>query len=292
MSTGFDMKTLAVLACAAVSLVPSSTIAASGPEMVDLELVIATDSSGSIGDEEAAVQRQGVAAAFRNPEIAKIISLGSYGKIAVAYLDWSNQFDNTVVVDWMIIRNKETAEEFATKLVEQPRTYGRRTHISSAIISGMELIENNNYQGTRRTIDISGDGPNNGGLPLAPVREEAIAKGITINGLPILIDEGGYGDANSAGIDQYYARCVIGGRGSFAIVARGFNDFARAVRRKLILEISGLVPEPRYAQAGNPPVRDLPLPPGVLRAPAERDQNCDEMRGGFGGFGDFRGFGR
>ncbi len=285
-------KKLALASLLTACLVPSPSLAAgAGPEKVDLELVIATDSSGSIGDQEAQVQREGVAAAFRNPEIAKIISLGVHGKIAVAYLDWSNQFDNTVVVDWMIIRNKETSEEFAEALVSQPRTYGRRTHISSAIISGMELIENNSYEGTRRTIDISGDGPNNGGLPLAPVREEAIAKGITINGLPIIIDDGGFGNGTFGDIDQYYARCVIGGRGAFAIVARGFNDFARAVRRKLILEISDIVPETRYAQATNGPIRALPPPVGVLRAPAERDQNCDEMRGGFGG-GGFRGFGR
>ena len=282
---------LALAASVALSAAPAQ--AAATGELVDLELVIATDSSGSIGDEEALVQRQGIADAFRSEQLAKVISLGIYGKIVVAYLDWSNQFDNTVVVDWTVIKDKATAEGFADQLVNAPRTYGRRTSISSAVVSGMELIEGNAYQGTRRTIDISGDGPNNFGLPLAPVREEAIGKGITINGLPIILDGGQFERNFSPEIDKYYANCVIGGRGAFAIVARGFDDFSRAVRRKLILEISGVEPETQFAEASSPEpatrldfaqVRELPPPPGMLRPPATREQNCDVMQGGFGGF--------
>jgi hypothetical protein len=287
----YGLLRASVAGAALIGLTAASAPPAGRPEPVDLELVIATDSSGSIGDEEAHVQRQGVAAAFRSEELAKVLSLGVYGKIAVAYLDWSNQFDNTVVVDWTIIKDKASAAAFADQLESLPRTYGRRTSISSAIVSGMDLLEGNAYEGTRRTIDISGDGPNNFGLSLAPVREEAIAKGITINGLPIIL-EGTQWERNSfAEIDKYYANCVIGGRGAFAIIARGYNDFARAVRRKLILEISGVEPETQYAQALLPvrntrldfaQVRELPPPPGMLRAPAVREQNCDVQQGGWG----------
>jgi hypothetical protein len=271
-------------------------------EPVDLELVIATDASGSIEDNEANLQREGVAEAFRSEELHKVISYGIYGKIAVAYLDWSNEFDNTVVVDWTIINNKQSAIKFAEALEAAPRTYGRRTSISSAVVSATELIERNSYEGTRRTIDISGDGPNNFGLSLAPVREEAIGKGITINGLPIMLDDdSGFGfrrGGNVADIDKYYASCVIGGRGAFAIVAKGYKDFARAVRRKLILEISALEPETQFAAPSPIPktllqrtqVRELPPPPGYLRPPAVRETNCDTGFGGFGGggFGGFR----
>ena len=285
--------------CAAGLFAVGATVSAAA-EPVDLELVIATDSSGSIGDEEALVQRRGVANAFRSEELAKVISLGVYGKIVVAYLDWSNQYDNTVVVDWTEIKDRATAQRFADALETAPRTYGRRTSISSAVVSAMELIERNTYEGTRRTIDISGDGPNNFGLPLAPTREEAINKGITINGLPIVLEGGQFERNYFPDIDKYYASCVIGGRGAFAIVAKGYNDFERAVRRKLILEISGVEPETRFADASDmlrPLVRrdfaqamprpQLPLPPGVLRPPAQREENCDT---GFGRYGFPGGF--
>jgi hypothetical protein len=207
-----------------------------------------------------------------------------------------------VVVDWTIINNKQSAAKFADALEAAPRTYGRRTSISSAVISATELLEKNSYEGTRRTIDISGDGPNNFGMSLAPVREEAIAKGITINGLPIMIDaDNGYGfrrGGNFADIDKYYASCVIGGRGAFAIVAKGYQDFARAVRRKLILEISALEPDTQFAVPASPSktllhraqVRELPPPAGYLRPPAVRESNCDTGFGGFGGGGFGGGF--
>jgi hypothetical protein len=291
------VRPLATLLCAAGFAALSAAPASAVP--VDLELVIATDASGSIDDNEANLQREGVAAAFKSDELAKVIGFGIYGKIAVAYLDWSNEFDNTVVVDWTLLTSKNDAIKFADALLAAPRSYGRRTSISSAVVSSMELLEKNNYEGTRRTIDISGDGPNNFGLSLAPVREEAINKGITINGLPIVLgDDNGFGYRRGgffADIDKYYANCVIGGRGAFAIVAKGYNDFSRAVRRKLILEISAIEPETQFAAAPAArdtllvpvQVRELPPPPGYLRPPAQRETNCDTGFGGFGG-GGFR----
>jgi hypothetical protein len=265
---------------------------------VDLELVIATDTSGSVNYEEANLQRSGVADAFKSDELAKVVGLGVYGKIAVAYLDWSNQFENTVVIEWRIIDGKQTAGQFADDLLAAPTRSGRRTSISSAIVSALELFDRSPYKGTRRTIDISGDGKNNFGLSLAPIRDEAIAKGITINGLPIMLED--YGRNTFPDIDTYYANCVIGGRGAFAVVAKGFNDFTRAVRRKLIMEISSIPTEVQFADADAAlrgstrldfaQLRELPPPPGTFRAPAVRDDsNCDAWNnGGFGGFGGFR----
>jgi hypothetical protein len=156
---------------------------------VDLELVIATDNSGSIDSREARLQRQGVAAAFQSSGVINAIDAGALGRIAVAYLDWSNHFDNTVVIDWTIIHDAQTARDFAEMLLAAPPSNGRRTSISSAIMSGIALLDGNHFSGARRVIDISGDGPNNYGLSLAPVRDDAVARGIIINGLPIVPDE-------------------------------------------------------------------------------------------------------
>jgi hypothetical protein len=291
------LPSIRATACFAAALAAGVWSAAAHAAVpVDLELVIATDTSGSVNYEEAYLQRQGIAEAFKSEELAKVVGFGVYGKIAVAYLDWSNQFENTVVIDWRIIDGKETAAQFADDLLAAPQRSGRRTSISSAIVSSLELFEQSNYDGTRRTIDISGDGKNNYGLSLAPIREEAIAKGITINGLPIMLED--YGRNTFPDIDTYYANCVIGGRGSFAVVAKGFQDFTRAVRRKLIMEISSIPPEIQFADAGAAlrgntrldfaQARELPPPPGVFRAPAVRSMDCDQWNnGGFGGFGGF-----
>jgi hypothetical protein len=292
----FRSKSHTAWAAAALALLAWSAPVLAA-ENVDLELVLAVDTSGSVNYEEANLQRQGVADAFKSDELQKVIGLGVYGKIAVAYLDWSNQFENTVVIDWRIIDGKESAARFADDLVAAPSRSGRRTSISSAIVSSMELFDRSPYKGTRRTIDISGDGKNNFGLSLAPIREEAIAKGIVINGLPIMIED--WGRNTFPDIDTYYANCVIGGRGAFAVVAKGFQDFTRAVRRKLIMEISSIPTEVQFADASAvfrpanqldfaqlTPPRELPPPPGTFRAPAVRETNCDVWNnGGFGGFG-------
>lgn len=277
------------------------------PEKVDLELVLATDVSRSIDEEEAALQREGTAAAFRSPEVIKAIRAGNLGKIAVAYVDWSLEGLNRVVIDWRVIRDRATAEAFAADLVGAPPTFGQRTSISSALTMASDMILSNNYDGGQKEIDVSGDGPNNAGLELAPVREEIVAKGITINGLPIITQNGRFaGPGYTADIDKYYANCVIGGRGAFVVVAHGFQDFAVAIRHKLILEISSIAPElyragtpvltkaaargPSYAQLRPAPPGTQSQPPTILRPPAVREQNCDRFTpGGFGGFG-FPGF--
>ena len=215
-------------------------------EAVDLELVIATDTSPSIDTREARLQRQGIANAFRSPEIIRAIQAGSIGKIGVAYIDWSSAPFNRLVLDWRVVKDKASADDLAATLLKVPLTYGNGTSLSGALQIAARMLETNRLEGTRRTIDISGDGPNNRGIAVIDARDDVVARGVTINGLPIVTNEYGVGDwgAYYLEIDKYYANCVIGGRGSFSLPARGFQDFANAVRRKLVLEISEDTPKP------------------------------------------------
>jgi hypothetical protein len=269
-------------------------------ELVDLELVIATDVSRSVNTEEAMLQREGVAQAFRSADLIEAIERGALGKIAVVYIDWSTEYINRVVVNWQIIRDRATATGFADALMQAPSTWGQRTSISSVMILAAELIDTNELEGTRRVIDISGDGPNNFGLSLAPVREETLAKGIVINGLPIIVEGAEFaGRGFFPDVDEYYQRCVIGGSGAFLVVAKGFQDFAAAIRRKLVLEISELTPgdpisgQPLFIRAAATPGGSQALPPlppdlSILRGPVTREQDCDRWSDGFGGFNNFR----
>ncbi len=218
--------------------------AARAAERVDLELVIATDVSRSIDEDEARLQREGVAAAFLDPGVIGAINSGALGRIAVTYIDYSSRPFNKVVANWRVIRDHASAAAFAELLLKAPLTYGRRTSIADAVEHGVELIENNAYQGTRRVIDVSGDGPNNHGNLVTSVRDAAVAKGIVINGLPITNDPGPGLRSRYylPDLDKYYVGCVIGGTGAFQVPARDFKDFARAIKKKLILEIAGLMP--------------------------------------------------
>ena len=207
-------------------------------EPVDLELVITTDVSFSVDDMEARMQRDGAVTAFRSPEVVQAIQAGALGKIAVAYIDFSNAGANRVVVNWTVVHDRESAEAFADALAHSRRTDGVQTSISSGIEMATRMIENNHYEGTKKVIDVSGDGPNNEGHFVDKARDEAVAKGIVINGLPIMTEADMFDIYYLPDLDKYYAGCVIGGPGSFIQVARGFADLARALRRKLVQEIS------------------------------------------------------
>jgi hypothetical protein len=210
---------------------------------VDLELVIATDVSRSIDEEEARLQREGVAAALRSPYVLAAIRSGFNKKIAIAYIDYSSRDTNEIIVDWRIIKDKISADNFADALIKHPLTFGRRTSISDALELATSMIQKNNIDGTRRTIDIAGDGPNNHGRLVENVRKEVIELGITINGLPIINDNDGFGSRfHLSDLDKYYRGCVIGGAGAFLIIAKDFQDFARAIRRKLVFEIALAAP--------------------------------------------------
>ncbi|MGL4496247.1 MAG: DUF1194 domain-containing protein [Beijerinckiaceae bacterium] len=216
---------------------------ASEPIDVDVELVIAVDISYSMDLEELALQREGYAQAFRSAEIKNAIANGQLGRIAVTYFDWADSHNQQVVVPWTVIANAEDAESFADKIAAQPIRRARRTSISGAIDFGVKQIKDSPFRGTRQVIDVSGDGPNNSGTPVAPARDAAVQAGITINGLPIVLKRGGWGDIDS--LDLYYEDCVIGGPRAFMVPIRSREEFLPAIRQKLLLEIADLQP-PRF----------------------------------------------
>jgi hypothetical protein len=267
-------KTSAIAALLSVVMVPSPGPAAPARQAVDLELVLATDNSQSIDPSEAALQRRGVAAAFRSPEVIRAIQSGSLGRIAVAYLDWSSLPYTRLSVGWHLISDKASADRFADDLLKAPPAFGAGTAIGEAIGLAAQLMELNNFDGTERAIDVSGDGPNNRGRPVYEVRDEVVAKGITINGLPV-VSTGEFGTGEwgiyYGELEQYYVNCVIGGPRSFAIAAKGFQEFAEAIRRKLVLEISdsGAAASPllKVAAAGAPALRP---PTGAGRGGADK----------------------
>jgi hypothetical protein len=228
---------LGLSALFALALTQSSG-SASSREQVDIALVIATDVSYSVDENEAHFQRQGAIVAFRSPDVVKAIQAGALGRIAVAYLDFASYSSNKIIADWHIIHDKASADAFADVLAAAPRTLGVQTSISSGIEMAEHLLDTSGVAATKRIIDVSGDGPNNEGHLVAKVRDEAVAKGIIINGLPIMTPADQFDIYYLADLDKYYAGCVIGGPGSFIQVAHGFEDLARALRRKLIQEIS------------------------------------------------------
>jgi len=210
---------------------------------VDVELVLAVDVSWSMDYEEQRVQREGYASAFRHPDVIDAIRHGGWGRIAVTYLEWAGSVFQEVVVPWTIVEDAGSAEKFAASLSSGPIGRLRRTSISEALTYVSGLFDGNGVAGLRRVIDVSGDGPNNEGRPVLEARANVLEKGIIINGLPILIGHPGsfsFFDIND--LDVYYEDCVIGGFGSFIVPVTAVDQFAAAIRRKLVLEIAGAVP--------------------------------------------------
>lgn len=210
---------------------------------VDLELVLAVDISGSIDTEEAKLQREGYVAAFVHPEVVRAITGGYHGRIAVAYVEWASAWDQRLVVGWRLIEDPASAEAFAAELAAAPIQIGQRTSISAAIDYALPMFEGNGFEAERRVIDISGDGPNNDGEAIWFARGRADAKGVVVNGLPIINDRPNrWGFPTSPDLDRYYEGCVVTGPGAFVVVAESFATFGEAVRRKLLLEIAGRSP--------------------------------------------------
>lgn len=208
---------------------------------VDLELVLAVDVSRSMDVEEQRIQREGYVAAFRHPDIVDAVRSGALGRIAVTYFEWAGAGDQAVVVvPWTLIESATDAEAFADQLGTASRARLPGTSISGAMAQAGDLF-GLAYRGYRQAVDISGDGPNNSGRPVEPARDRLVAQGVTINGLPIMLNTVsalGYGGIPN--LDRYYQDCVIGGPGAFVIAVRSMGEFAEAIRRKLILEIAGL----------------------------------------------------
>lgn len=227
------LTTLAVL----MSL---SGVAATVPasDEVDVALVLAVDTSRSMDYEEIGIQRQGYVEALKHAEFFDAVKNGLTGRIAISYFEWAGNVVPGSVIDWQVIETRQDAIDFADKLQARPVTTQRRTSISAAVTQGAGMIASSPYPGRRKVIDISGDGPNNSGDPVLPVRDRAVEAGLVINGLAIMLRPS---DA-PAGLDAYYGDCVIGGPGAFVLPVHQIEDFAVAVRRKLVMEISGLTP--------------------------------------------------
>ena len=214
---------------------------------VDLELVLAVDVSRSMDAAEQALQKQGYVAALRHPEVISAIRSGFLGRIAVTYVEWAGPRSQEIIVPWALIDGDSTAEDFVNGLSTRSVSFLHGTSISGALAFSAGLFEGNGFSGARQVIDVSGDGPNNMGFPVLTAREAVLAKGITINGLPIMIENDFFGGYNIRDLDIYYEDCVIGGPGAFLLTVENIDRITEAIRRKLVLEIAGA--EPRIVPA-------------------------------------------
>jgi hypothetical protein len=212
---------------------------------VDVELILAVDVSYSMDMDELAIQREGYAQAIVSKEFLQALKTGPNGKIAITYFEWAATNDQKIIIPWRVIDGPETADAVANDIMKTPIRRASRTSISGAINFAMPLFEQNPYRGLRRVIDISGDGPNNNGVPVVGVRDAALAKGIVINGLPIMVKEPSYSTMDIDNLDFYYEDCVIGGPGSFVVPIKDRDKFTEAIRTKLLLEVAGRTPDRR-----------------------------------------------
>jgi hypothetical protein len=222
---------------------------------VDLALVLAVDISGLMDPDEQKLQREGFVEAFRSPVVHKAIQSGMLGRIAVVYAEWAGYSVQHVVVPWTVIEAPEDALEFAERLAQIPVRRGPRTSVSGAIDFSVRLLAESNVDPVRQVIDISGDGVNNQGRSATQARDQAVAEGITINGLPLLLKRPS-GAWDTADLDLYFRDCVIGGPGAFMIPVRERHQFAEAIRTKIIREISDQSPESTLLPVQVQPGRD------------------------------------
>ena len=215
---------------------------------VDLQLVLAVDVSRSIDEVEAELQRRGYIEALTSPRVIDAILSGEHKRLALCYTEWAGTHYQVVVIDWTVIDSAAAARRFADKLAEAPRTSQSWTAVGAAMAFAAQRFENSGFESKRRVIDISGDGRTNDGPPAELVRDKLVAQGIVINGLPVMMNRTNFGRPPDTGLDKYYEENVIGGPGSFMIAAASFDDFGRAVRSKLVREISA-APSPRATPA-------------------------------------------
>jgi Protein of unknown function (DUF1194) len=215
-------------------------ITAQAETEVDLALVVAVDISFSMDTEEQALQREGFAQAFRSQLVHEAIRGGMLGRIAVTYMEWAGSADQQVIIPWTILDNSESLMAFADKIASTPLRRAQRTSISGAIDYSVKLLEESNVLATRQVIDVSGDGPNNQGRVVVQARDDAVAKRVTVNGLPIMLRKPGYLDISE--LDVYFKECVIGGQGAFMVPVRERDQFIEAIKTKILLEVADLVP--------------------------------------------------
>jgi hypothetical protein len=235
---------LCVAAAAALMLAAPSAPA----ETVDLEIVFAVDTSRSMDRDEQLLQREGYAAALTDPAVLEAIRSGPGRRIAIAYLEWGGPSFRKLVLDWRLIETEADAAAAAAALRAAPIRSMSGTSISSGLAYAAELIERNGLDGVRKVIDVSGDGPNNSGAPVVPVRNALLARGFEINGLPLMLKPP-TGLFNIPDLDIYYEDCVIGGPSAFVIPVLSAAEIGTAIRQKMVMEISGTAPPPRLRPA-------------------------------------------
>ena len=243
----------AFAALAAAAIAGLSIAAPRGPQLaqsnatipVDVELVLAVDVSYSMDPDEQQLQREGYMAALTSPEFMQALRHGMHGKVAVTYFEWAGIHHQQIIVPWRVIDGPESADGFAADIARARYTRASRTSISGALLFGMPLFEGSGYRGLRRVIDVSGDGVNNNGPLVTVARDEVLAKGVTINGLPIMLKRPNAATMDIEELDIYFEDCVIGGPGSFVVPIKERNQFKEAIRTKLVLEVAGHTPPAR-----------------------------------------------
>jgi hypothetical protein len=220
-----------------------------GATPVDVELVLAVDVSYSMDPEEQQLQREGYIEALTSREFMQALRGGMHAKVAVTYFEWAGPFDQKVIVPWRLIDGPETADSVANDIARAPYRRASRTSISGALQFAKPLFDASGFHGIRRIVDVSGDGANNSGPPVTVVRDDVLAAGITINGLPIMLKRPNTFTMDIENLDVYYEDCVIGGPGAFIIPIQNREQFKEATRTKLVLEIAGRTLAPRVIPA-------------------------------------------
>jgi len=241
---------VAWLVFASLAILPAAASAAD----VDLLLVLAADVSRSIDAAKFQLQRDGYAAAMSDPRVLETIRAGRLGRIGLTFVEWSGVGAQRIVIDWAEIGDAASAKDFGDRLAEAPRSFADRTSISGAIEFATAQLARAPFGAPRRVIDISGDGTNNAGPDVPPMRDEAVAKGITVNGLAILSESPLAWNPEHTnppgGLDNYYRDNVIGGPNAFVMVAKDFNSFGQAIISKIIAEVAQ-AREPKTAAPKN-----------------------------------------
>jgi hypothetical protein len=241
------------LAVVAIAIAAPAALAA---EAVDLLLVLAADVSRSVDQPKFQLQREGYAAAIADPRVLDVIQSGPNGRIAICFVEWSGMGAQKLVIDWTMIGDAAAARQFGDQLLEAPRSFADRTSISGGIDFSVAQFARAPFEARRKTIDVSGDGTHNSGRDVTIARDEAMAKGITINGLVILSDRPLPWNPEHTnppgGLANYFKQNVIGGPGAFVMVAENFNSFGNAIMNKLIAEIAGTEEERKAASLPAP----------------------------------------
>ncbi len=243
------MRWLSITAAlAGVLLIPTTVPALAQEWPVDLEIVLAVDVSGSVSDEEFDLQVRGLAEAFRHRSVGQAIRAAGDLGLAVALIQWADDDQHALSVDWTVVRDAASARQFAKQVEGVQRSVAGSTAIGGALEFAILQLGGNGFAGRRKVIDVSGDGRNNQGPAAWLVRNLAVARGITVNGLAILNED--------PTLDRYYVTNVTGGPGAFVMTANDYAAYRLAILTKLVKEISG------------PPTAARPGPPGRRTAAA------------------------